>query len=379
MKIGYDGKRAVRNMTGLGNYSRLVIESVGESYPQHNLSIYTPDMRDNPRLQIINSLNNIEFLLPDKKEQRFGKSMWRSWGISRRLKSDGIDIYHGLSNELPLNIHKYGVRSVVTIHDVIYRRLPYCYKSIDRKIYDFKYGRSCKIADKIIAVSECTKKDIIEYYDIADDKIDVVYQGCDKSFFKQCNTDRLNKIRQHYHLPEQYILQVGTIERRKNAELTIKALAGVNKDIKLVLVGKGGAYLEEVKRIAEQERVSDRIIFLHDVPFIDLPGINQAAEVIVYPSHYEGFGIPILEGLASRRPVIAATGSCLEEAGGKNSIYVNPHNPKQLSDALNAVINNDVDKEYMINSGLKHANKFDNDNMADKIMSVYERVLQKGC
>ncbi len=379
MKIGYDGKRAVRNMTGLGNYSRLVIESVGESYPQHNLSIYTPDMRDNPRLQTIKSLNNIEFLLPDKKEQRFGKSMWRSWGISHRLKSDSIDIYHGLSNELPLNIHKCGVRSVVTIHDVIYRRLPYCYKAIDRKIYNFKYGHSCKIADKIIAVSECTKKDIIEYYDIADNKIDVVYQGCDKSFFKQCNTDRLNEIRRQYHLPEQYILQVGTIERRKNAELTIRALAGVNKDIKLVLVGKGGAYLEEVKRIAEQESVIDRIIFLHNVPFIDLPAINQAAEVIVYPSHYEGFGIPILEGLASQRPVIAATGSCLEEAGGENSIYVDPHNPKQLCEALNAVINNVIDKAHMINSGLKHANKFDNDNMAEKIMSVYEKMLQKGC
>lgn len=379
MKIGYDGKRAVRNMTGLGNYSRLVIESVGREYPDDRLIIYTSEMRENSRLNNIRKLENVEFRLPENSEKRFGASVWRTWGITRRLQNDDIDLYHGLSNELPLNIRKSGVPSVVTIHDLIYRRLPYCYTAIDRRIYDFKYGESCRNADRIIAVSECTKRDIMELYGIDEEKIDVVYQGCDNSFRRHLGDEELNAIRNKYDLPSRFVLQVGTIERRKNAELSVRALAAIATDVKLVLVGKGGKYLEEIMRIAEQERVADRILHLANVPFTDLPGINQSAEVIVYPSRYEGFGIPVLEGLASRRPVIAAKGSCLEEAGGEKSIYVAPDDTKAMTDALNAVIRKEIDLSEMIACGERHSLKFDNDSVAQNLHEVYEKTIRKSC
>ena len=168
MYIGFDGKRAVSNMTGLGNYSRLVIERLALENPQDKLLVYTPAMRDNPRLETIRSAHNVEFRLPPP--QGFKGSLWRTFGISNNLKADKVDIFHGLSNELPLNIRKSGVPSVVTMHDVIYRTMPECYKPIDRKLYDFKYGASCRNADRIIAVSERTKQDVVKFYGVDPDR-----------------------------------------------------------------------------------------------------------------------------------------------------------------------------------------------------------------
>lgn len=109
-------------------------------------------------------------------------SLWRVWGITSQLEKEGIELFHGLSNELPLNIHKSRIKSIVTIHDLIFLRYPQYYQSIDRKIYTYKFRKACENADKIIAISECTKRDIIRYFNIPDDKIEVVYQGCDVSF-----------------------------------------------------------------------------------------------------------------------------------------------------------------------------------------------------
>lgn len=156
--------------------------------------------------------------------QGFKGALWRSFGIANNLSADKVDVFHGLSNELPLNIRKSGVPSVLTMHDVIYRTMPECYKRIDRLMYDFKYGRSCMNADRIIAVSERTKEDVVRFYGVDPDRIDVIYQGCDESFRRLWGADEISALRSRLRLPERYILQVGTIERRKNLELTVRAL-----------------------------------------------------------------------------------------------------------------------------------------------------------
>lgn len=374
MRIGFDGKRAVSNMTGLGNYSRLVIEKIAEDFPEDSLYIYTPKLKKNPRLITIESLGNTEFRLP--AGSGFSGSLWRTFGISNNLLADKIDVYHGLSNELPLNIKSSGVPSVVTIHDVIYRRLPECYSAIDRKIYDFKYGRSCHNATRIIAISECTKKDIIELYGIDPEKIDVVYQGCDDSFRKKIPADVLTKTKERLQLPDKYILQVGTIESRKNLELTARALSALPKDVSLLAVGRDRkGYRKKVEEIAASLGVADRVIFRDSISFADLPAVNRLAEVIVYPSRYEGFGIPVIEGLESRRPVVAATGSCLEEAGGDAAIYVNPDDPRQMADAILSILNDEQKAKSMIERGIRHASKFNNGDMAYNIKNVYQKAI----
>ncbi len=376
MKIGFDGKRAVNNLTGLGNYSRLALESLADARRQDKLIIYAPAMRDNPRLERLHHTYNAEFRLPSGKGLLGRGSLWRTWGITRDLKRDGIDLFHGLSNELPLSIRRAGIPSVVTVHDVIYRRLPYCYKPADRLIYDFKYGRSCRNADRIIAISGRTKLDIMEFYGIPEDKIDVAYQGCDPQFRVQLGERAIEAVRRKYSLPDRYLLQVGTIERRKNLELSVRALAELPGDIALAAVGRDNNYLPRVMKIAEECGVADRLIVLQGVPFGDLPALNQGAEAVLYPSRYEGFGIPVLEGLESLRPVVAATGSCLEEAGGNAAYYVDPDSPGELADTLRGIISGgDPRISERILEGKLHASRFSNDNMASDILRTYRRIL----
>lgn len=377
MKIGFDGKRAMSNMTGLGNYSRLVLESVGKRFPGRELLVYAPSMRENRRLSTLHELANVRFCLPDGKSI-FGRgALWRSFGLTSQLQRDGVELFHGLSNELPFTIEKAHIPSVVTMHDVIYRRLPYCYPAADRLLYDIKYGESCRNATRIIAVSERTKLDVCELYDISPEKVDVVYQGCDESFRQILSNIHLEEVRRRYELPARYILQVGTIERRKNLELTIRALSTLPADIHLVAVGRGGKYKDKMEKLAERLGVRARVHFKSNIPFIDLPAINQRADVIVYPSHYEGFGIPVLEGLESRRPVIAATGSCLEEAGGDAAWYVDPKDARELGNLLKALSDGSIDVEPRIAAGKKYARKFDNSEMAQQLDSVYEKTIRE--
>ncbi|MCM1152259.1 MAG: glycosyltransferase family 4 protein [Muribaculum sp.] len=413
MKIGYDGKRAVNNMTGLGNYSRLVIEEVGKRFlhyrnlskekesetpatassrkapiefgmhtstyrkaelPDWQLLVYTPKMHRNPRLEPLRRLYNVEFRFPPA--QGLSGSMWRSFGISNNLKADGIDIYHGLSNELPLNIRSAGVKSIVTIHDVIYRRLPYCYKPIDRLIYDFKYGHSARNADKIIAVSQRTKADVMEFYDIPEEKIEVVYQGCDDIFRQEYNGAELKEAAARLQLPQEYIVQVGTVERRKNLELTLRALSVLPRKIKLVVVGRDhGGYKKRMIRLAAELGVGSRVIWLEGVDFHDLPLIYTQAIAAVYPSRYEGFGIPVIEALECNTPVVGATGSCLEEAGGEGGIYVSPDDPREAAEALSALIADQELRRGKTSAGKIHVSKFDNTRMANHIIDIYRGLV----
>lgn len=374
MNIGFDGKRAVLNMTGLGNYSRLVIERIAEEYPRDMLNIYTPKLSDNPRLDNIRQLHNISFHLPP--QFAFHGGLWRSFGVTNNLRADGVDIYHGLSNELPLNIRGAHIPSVVTIHDVIYRTMPECYRLPDRLIYDFKYGASCRAASHIIAISECTKRDIMRFYHIPEQKISVIYQGCDNIFHSEPSRQALAEARKTYDLPERYLLQVGSIERRKNAELSVRALSAVNSDLPLILIGRPTPYLREIEELAVRLGVRDRLRVLHDVPFPHLPLLYRLATAALYPSHYEGFGIPVLEAITCGTPCIATTGSCLEEAGGEAAIYVNPHDPRALARAIDSILSGDPGVISRIEAGRRHAARFDNAEIASRVMEIYRRVAE---
>lgn len=377
MRIGFDGKRAVNNLTGLGNYSRLVLESLATAdNGRHELLVYAPEMRRNPRLDALKGMRNVEFRFPGPVG--FHGSMWRTFGISNHLLADKVDVYHGLSNELPLNIRKSGVKSVMTLHDAIYRRLPSCYNAIDRVLYDFKYGRSCRNADRVIAISECTKRDAMELYGVPEDRIDVVYQGCSDIFRQPVSKEVLEEVRIRYNLPERYILQVGTIEWRKNLELSARALAGLEDDVKLVAVGRDRkGYRREVMEAMRKSGVSsDRVVWLEGLPFRDLPAIYRNASVAVLPSRYEGFGLPVIEAMECEVPFVGAKGSCLEEAGGEAGRYVDPDSVEEMVHELQIILDGGPDIEERVRQGKAYVKRFDNNQMAKNIIDVYSRALE---
>ncbi|MGL5319058.1 MAG: glycosyltransferase family 4 protein, partial [Bacteroidales bacterium] len=270
-----------------------------------------------------------------------------------------------------------GIKSVVTIHDLIFLRYPEYYKPIDRLIYKYKFRRACQKADRIIAVSEMTKRDIVSFFEIPAEKIDVVYQGCDNSFKTPVSEQFKSTIRSIYGLPEKYILSVGTIEARKNLLLAVKALKETGKKYHLVALGKPTPYLNKVKEFVEENGMEDQVTFLHNVPFAHLPAIYQSASLFVYPSFFEGFGIPIIEALHSGIPVIGATGSCLEEAGGAHSAYVDPNDPKEMARLMEDILNDPIRQRWMIQKGLEHVSKFEEENIAIELQEVYSKLVEK--
>ncbi len=367
MKIGFDAKRAFLNRTGLGNYSRWLINALVKYQPGNEYLLYTPKVK--PGMYTPNQPAQVK-----TPRLKFLTSRWRSSGIVHDLKRDGLQLYHGLSHELPFGIERTGIHSVVTVHDLIFMRFPQYFSWVNRYIYKTKLTYACKVADKIIAISQKTKDDLVELLNVDPAKIGVIYQSCDASFKSEQSAEQKQTVKQKYNLPDQYLLNVGTIEPRKNLLLLVKALGQV-ADVKLVVVGKPTAYLDEVKAYISQHQLTGRVLFLHGVKFDELPAIYQQASCFIYPSRYEGFGIPVLEALCSGTPAIAATGSCLEEAGGPDSLYTDPDNEFQLAGLIMQVLGDEDLRQNMITKGLAYSRNFADEKLAAQHAELYKNVL----
>lgn len=374
LQIAFDGKRAVRNSTGLGNYSRYAIEALSAAYPDHDYAVMSPG-GDASRLASILERPDVCLVEPTKAiDRRFG-ALWRTFDITGQLADMGVDIYHGLSNELPLNIRRIpSLASVVTIHDLIWRRCPKDYKALDRAIYDYKYRHSAQNATRIIAISRCTRDDLVNDYGIDPAKIDIIYQGVDASFVPAGEYARID-IRRCYNLPERYIIGVGTIQPRKNQLLTLQALAALDSDIHLILIGRRTPYARDIDRYAATHGLQGRLHILEGVPFADLPALYGAATCAAYPSRYEGFGLPIVEALSCGTPVVAATGSCLEEAGGPGAVYIDPDDAEAMADALARICGDSRLRQSLADSGLRYVRRFSAENFARQTMETYLKAL----
>ena len=371
MRIGYDAKRLFCNHRGLGNYSRDLIRILNHYYPENHYDLYTPkikiDFPVNPQNTQIIQPSGIYKLLPS--------SMWRSVGIMNDIKRSGDDIFHGLSQELPVGIEKTPIKKVITFHDAIFIRYPELYPSSYRKIFTLKNMKSCRIADRIIAISEQSKQDAIDFFNAEASKVEVVYQGCNNIFRQKKTAEEKEQTRSKYNLPVDFMLFVGAIEPRKNIGAIINAMYQEKIDIPLVVVGRQTEYSKELLKLAEKLNITAQVHFLHDVETSDLPAIYQIAQLFIYPSVFEGFGIPILEALCSETPVITSIGSCFEETGGKYSLYVHPQNAEEIGVTLLKVLSDSNLRETMKKEGLLYSEKFTDDKIARNLMSVYKKLL----
>lgn len=373
MKIGFDAKRFFNNFTGLGNYSRFVIRALSDFAPQNQYILFTPKVRDHPELATLLRRSNIRTVMPPSA-YRFLKagSLWRTFGISKSTDAKELDVYHGLSQELPVNLPA-SVRKIVTVHDLIFLRYPKLYKSVDAAIYRAKVSAACRQADRILATSQQTKDDVILFLKTDPEKIDVVYQGCHPDFKNVFSNEEISSIKKRYKLPAEYILNVGTIEERKNVLLLVKALSLLPDDLKrhVLIIGRPTVYKKRIIEEAFRLGAEKWIIFLHNVSFADLPAIYQGAQVFVYPSLFEGFGIPVVEALESSLPVITSTGSCLIEAGGSGSIYIDPRDEQELADQLKKVLSDEALRARMVAMGRQHIEKFQPGVIAKQVVDVY--------
>ena len=383
MNIGFDAKRAYHNQTGLGHYSRTLIQSLAKYYPEHQYYLFNPKSSSDFKLEG----NNLHEILPQQLFHKLVPSIWRSGLVKSDLKKLGIDIYHGLSNEIPINVQSSGTKSVVTIHDLIFERFPSQYAKIDVEIYKRKFRYACQHADHVIAISQQTKKDIIEFYKTPEEKISVCYQSCHPSFAEQVSSDIKQKVKEKYSLPENYFLYVGSIIERKNLLNICKALFLSRNDltIPLVVIGNGGKYKQQVKEYLNQSGMENRVIFLSENKLAkvsssflraeDFPAIYQSALAMIYPSFFEGFGIPVLEAMWSRVPVITSNVSCLPETGGDGVYYVNPESAEEIANGMKRIFFEKQFADVLREKGWQHAQNFTLEKCAAAVMEVYKGMM----
>ena len=375
MRIGFDAKRIVNNTTGLGSYARTLVNDLAEAADDATeLRLYAPDAGNRQlRRQVVDS-PLITYCYPRHAQLKW---LWRTHGIVADLVADDVDVYHGLSGELPVGISKAGISSVVTIHDLIFLRHPEYYNPVDRAIYRWKFHRAVAEADRIIAISECTKRDIMYYGNVNPERISLIYQSCSTFFKLRESEDKLQDVNARYMLPPRYIVSVGTIEERKNVLLAVKALHRLPEDLSLVIVGRSTAYTEKVRRYIDENRLTDRVLILENVTNADLPAIYQMAEACVYPSRYEGFGIPVIEAIQSGLPVVACSGSCLEEAGGPDCLYVGPDDVRGMAESIRQVVKGAPGRDERVGRAQQYISRFEGNDVAKQMMEVYIEEVRR--
>lgn len=374
MRIGFDAKRAFFNRSGLGNYSRWYIDALTNLHPEHDYVLFK--LREGKGVAF-NGVNDCEVVLPKRTIDKKLPGLWRASRITKDIDRQKLDIYHGLSHELPRGIHKTKASSVVTMHDAIFMRFPELYDRVYRSIFRSKYNYALRHADGIIAISQQSKDDIVHYFGTDPDRIKIIYQGCNQIFYSAASNEMKEKIRVKYNLPESFILYVGTIEPRKNLLGVFQALVEANIDMPVVAVGRPTNYLNTIKKFVEDKNLDSRAIFLHNVETEELPAMYQMATVFTYPSLFEGFGIPILESLNSGTPVITSKGSCFPEVGGAAAKYAEYGNSEELGSILKTVVNDSELQKEMSAKGKQQALKFREEQVTKELLSYYQEVISR--
>ena len=369
MRIGFDAKRFFLNRTGLGNYSRDLIRIL-ETFDKANEHVlYTPKIKDT---SFISFKFSSAIRQPQNVLAKFFSSIWRSKWVVNDLLKDKIAVYHGLSGEIPTGLHRAKIKSVVTIHDLIFLKFPELYKPLDRFLYDRKFKYAVNNADKIVAISEQTKRDIVSFYGVPEEEVEVIYQGCHPAFKVSKTEEEKEKLREKYKLPNRFILNVGSIEPRKNAFQIVKAIE--NLDIPLLIIGKQTAYSREILKYIEQKGLQSKVKILQGFTMDELATIYSMATIFVYPSVYEGFGIPIIEALYSGTPVITNKFGVFPEAGGPSSCYIDPEDVEELSTAISSILSDEQKRQEMKETGLAYVQRFNDEALAKQWIELYASI-----
>ena len=379
MRIGFDAKRLFCNYTGLGNYSRNNIAALREFFPGNDYVLFTPTAPVNAITRPFMEGDGLELCTP---ETMLKGSLWRTFLLSEALVRHRIDVFHGLSHELPVGISKSGVASLVTIHDVAIKTFPEMYHWYDRRIYDMKMRYACRRSDMVVAISESTKRDVMRFYDVDESKVKVIYQPVQDLYYTPLTRSeaRMTVSQNIPGFPDEFMLYVGSVNSRKNLLGIVKAMERIPESSlqPLVIVGNGREYKEEVERYIAVHGFEKRVIWLTGLKDNHhLQALYTLASVFLYPSFYEGFGLPVAEALLSGCPVVTSNVSSLPEAGGEAALLVDARRDDELADAIQRVLAwSAEDREAKIDEGRAYAMRmFHPHVVARQLMDAYHSLV----
>lgn len=410
MTIGIDGSRAfVEGRTGTENYSYQLIKNLSLIDTKNKQSLRFADAKRSYLIYIRPGQNpgkdwpdNFKFVTINLPR------LWTQLGLAYRTFTDRLDVLFIPSHTLPL-IRKPGLKTVITIHDLGAEYLPAMHQLKQLLYLKLMTHYQVKTATKVISVSEATKKDLISKVGIKQSKVEVVYEGVDKSVFKKISNDVLNNIVKKYDLERgKYFLFVGTIQPRKNLERLIVAFSKFltqadtvneqvssinyqlssereqntkyqikNTEFKLILVGNKGWKSEGIYQLPRDLGIEDQVKFLGRIPDQDLVGLYNGALGLTYPSLFEGFGLPILEAFACSCPVITSNTSSMPEVAGNSAILVNPEKEEEIFKAMIQIYADDRLRSSLINKGILRLGRFDWKETAKRTIEILERTAKR--
>ncbi|MBC7226910.1 MAG: glycosyltransferase family 4 protein [Thermoflexales bacterium] len=297
-------------------------------------------------------------------------------GLSMDGLFQGVDLFHATEHLLPRFSR---IRTVFTLHDLIFLFHPETHKPLNRWFLTLMMPRFLRAADAVIAVSECTKRDAVRAYGIPEEKITVIYEGVSLRF-RPADPEAVRVVRAKYGLPEHFILYVGTIEPRKNLTALLEAYAALQARntqyaTRLVIVGKKGWLYEGFFRRLRELGLEEHVHFTGYVPDEDLPALYSAADLFVFPSLYEGFGLPVLEAMACGVPVVCSNTSSLPEVAGDAALLVDPADVRALAEAMERVLADEALRATLRTRGLERARQFTWEATARRTLEVYRRVV----
>lgn len=366
MIIGIDASRATLSQkTGTENYSYNLILSLLRLDQQNDYVLY---LRENWQISE-NSLGKFSTRIINLP------ILWTQVGLALEVTLRPPDLLFIPAHTIPI-IRPPELKTIMTIHDLGYEYLE-AYHKFPQHLYLNKSTEfGAKFATHLIAVSEATKKDLVARLSANPDKVSVVYEGYDKELFYPRKRKEVAEIKKKYHLGD-YLLFVGTVQPRKNLLNLIKAyaLAYDKVDIDLVIIGKKGWLSEEIYKLPSKIGLDKKVRFMGFIPSEELPPLYCGAKALVFPSLYEGFGLPILEAFASGVPVLTSNISSMPEIAGESALLVDPYDIESISRGILQITSNNYLRDQLIGKGLRRVKSFTWEETAKKTLEVFNKII----
>jgi glycosyltransferase involved in cell wall biosynthesis len=355
MVIGFDGSRAfIKDRTGTENYSYQLLRALSEIDSNNTYIVYVrpgfikkEEWPENFHFSILNF-----------------QRLWTQVGLAKATFSESLDVLFVPAHTLPI-IHKPGLKTVMTVHDLGAEYLPKMHQLKQQLYLKYITHYQLRSSSKLIAVSQATKDDLVEKVGIDPKRIEVVYEGFNK--------DLINKIDIKGNSKEQYYLFVGTIQPRKNLERIIEAFSRQTSVFSLLIVGGKGWLLDEIYKLPKKLDIEERVKFLGRVPDEKLASLYKNAEALLFPSLFEGFGLPILEAQSLGCPVITSNLSSMPEVAGKGAILVDPYD---IDDIVKGMMRLQAvgSRQQLIKKGFENIKRFSWEKAAKETLMVLEAI-----
>jgi glycosyltransferase involved in cell wall biosynthesis len=312
-------------------------------------------------------------LCPIKAANRPVRILWEQIILPVQARLHNIDVLLSAGTTSPFICP---VKSILVIHDLQHVNQPWNFSGLYLPFLKSIIYLSAKSADAVIAISQKVKNDIVKHYKISPNKISVVYNGTDHNIFFVRDKDEVRTIKKKYDLPDRFLLYTASSLPHKNHKNLLEAFKVVKEgmeDIKLVLIGARDYGYQEIVQKIKALGIENDVIFLGWLPFEDIPAIYCASHVFVFPSLHEGFGLPVIEAMASGVPVVCSGIEPLTEIAADAALFIDPYNPRDMAKGIIKVLEDKGGlRKKLINKGLKRAGEFTWENTAYKTLSALE-------